>query len=229
MTKVKLVLLGMLAVFAVSAAASSSASAAQRYWDCQPVSGTGHWSNSHCTTPTTNGSWETKEITETKISIQSETAELKTTIAKEKVTIWCDKDAGKGFLLSGGKSSGEIEFTQCRLLDKNGNILGACTVSEPILVKFVDQLVGEHEDEIKPEPGEPFVNITVGGSLCALKGTFATTGTQTCEIPNPMQSLEEHQLECLPAGSNLKFGTEAATFKSNEHIHIPGAQWGITS
>jgi uncharacterized Zn ribbon protein len=239
MTKVKLALLGMLAVYAVSLAASAAASAAtQGYWDCQKVgTSTGRWNNSHCTARGGTEEWATKGLTgtETKgIEGTSSISILAGTILGKAITIECLKDIivkGKNSVLkAGGASEAEIVFRECKLFIE-GKLSGVCTVPD-ITLKVNDQLIhnakGEIEDEFTPTKAEEvFVEIKIEGAECALKGTFKVKGKQICEFPNASQSLVTHQIVCKPAGSTLTLGGAAASFTGEEHINVVGGpQWG---
>jgi hypothetical protein len=221
MSRVKLVLLGMLAVFAVSAAASASASASQAYWRCANVGATeGRWHDAQCTKKGSPEEFATREITSEEDTFSSKVSILKSAT----VTITCKVDEGRGKIETGGKSEGEIKFREC------STNLEHCAVVEPIVFKFTDQLLltsGIEEDEFKAtKANETFVEITLEGTSCALKGTHPVKGSQTCPLPNGEEPLIEHEITCTSAGSKLKFGSEAATFESTEHVTLAGANKG---
>jgi hypothetical protein len=240
MTKVKLVLLGMLAVFAVSAVASASASAAletRGAYVCANVGSGGQWKNAECSEKESNGKFSTKELGTEAVEGTSETSELAGKIGSVRTIIICKKDEFSGSLLSTGASSGEVKFRECVAEKENEGkrgILVNCKVKVPIEFKFTDQLLlntttGIFEDEFKATKSEEtFVEITIEetGGTCTIKGEYKAKGTQNCELPKATLALVTHEIVCKPEGSNLKLGAEPAKFKSTEKVKLSGGQAG---
>ena len=243
MQRMKLIMLGLLAVFAVSAVASESASA-HRYFREKCVEraegqGTKFLTEKECIEQPAKpipGKWEHETIGIANIEGTSGVSKLESVIAKETVTIECLKDVFTGTLEPGGKSKGEVKFTECKVFNKLHEELVACKVKEPIEFQFTDQLVGiagRPEDEFKPTKAEEtFVEITienVTGKNCLEKVTnLKVKGTQTCELPNAGALLVTHEIVCTPSGGKLKLGTEEAKFTSTEKVNLSGTagKWG---
>lgn len=240
MSKVKLILLGMLAVLAVSAVASATAEAKETigFWDCQPHEN-GHWENSQCTKAGPPDDYETEEIRETKAEGTSQTSELAGKLLGISVLIRCEKDTFTATLKAGGASEGEVKFTGCRVLTENESVLKErpeCIVKEPIEFKFTDRLIETGKqafsDEFKGilESGKTFVEITIenkGTEKCPVADTAKVTGTQTCPIPKAEEPLVTHEIVCTPTGSNLELGGKPAKFTSTEKVKLDSGQdWG---
>lgn len=226
MTKVRLITLGMLAVFAVSAVVSGSASAHRFITNkCVPwTNATIAWETlKKCEEQNPAGgdatkNWQHEEQTKAAVEGTSGVSKLEGEIAKTPVTIECKKDKFKGTLLTGGLSEGEVTFEECSIPGQ-----GTCVVPN-IKFKFKDKLIAGPEDEFEPETGTLFVEIKV--EVCALKGSYEVKGTQKCKLPEGEVFKIEHQIECTPAGSSLTLGGKAAKFTSNEHLHeVSGREW----
>ena len=145
------------------------------------------------------------------------------------ITIECKKDIFSGTIEAGGASKGEIKFTECTV-----PTAAKCKVTEPIEFSFNDLLVGPEpgvEDEFKGVKENAkkeiiFVEITLTGAECLLKGSYPVKGTQTCKLPGGETPGKEHTIECTPAGSKLKLGTEEAKFTSTEKVKLTsGKEW----
>lgn len=237
MNKVKLVLLGILAVYAAGAIASASASAAVGYWDCINVGkGNGQWKDSRCTMLGGEKEYSTKAITSEAIEGTSGLSRLAGKPFGVTTVIECKKDRATGTLEAGGASKGEVTFTGCTV-NAGGEALKECKVKEPIEFKFTDQLIinskGEIEDEFKATKAEEtFVEITIeqveGQPTCKLAVSNAKIkGHQTCEAPHGQEPLVTHELVCKPTGSVLEFGGKSAEFTSTEFLNIASAlPWG---
>lgn len=155
----------------------------------------------------------------------SGTSKLEGKVLGTTITIECKTDTFTGSIGSGGKSSGEVKFKECSV-----PTAPKCKVTEPIEFSFTDLLVGPEKgvkDEfIGTKTEERFVEITLTGSECTLKGTYPVKGTQTCELPGAETLAVEHTIECTPAGSKLKLGTEEAKFTSTEKVKlVSGKEW----
>jgi hypothetical protein len=218
-TRIRLILMSLLAVFAVGAVASASASATV----CEPLDKEGEWT--WCSAA--------KEIT-SPVEGTSGVSKLESEVGGKKLTIECTADTFKGTLEDpepsklDGASSGEIKFTGCSVVG-----VAKCTVHEPIEFKFKDQLINKPptkpEDEFKPNEGETFVEIKIEGAECAIKGTLKVKGTQKCNLDTTFETEQkEHELICTPAGSKLKLGEKEAKFTSTEKVkRVGGGVWSV--
>jgi hypothetical protein len=202
-------LLGLLAVFAASAIASSVASA-----HAYKVEGT--------------------EITKTfEVEGKDKGALLESKIAGLTIAIKCEKSTFKGTIEVGGKSTGTIEFTECKVYEVNSKsekvLLSACKVAEPVTAKVKDELTEKPVGErFTPASGTEFTKIEIKGETCTVKGSFEVTGEQTCKLPGGETEAEQHTIECIKSGSNLKLKKEVASFEATEEevkIKGGGKKW----
>lgn len=243
MSRIRLILLSLLAVFAVSAVASASASAhrfigSECFKPAIPNNANLKWSTQvKCekAMPKMGEAmepWEAEPLAvPAKVEGMSGKSVLKSEVMGVKVFITCEEDTFTGELEAAGASKGEVTFTKCAVLNEKGKQISSCTVKQPIEFKFKDQLVGALgavEDEFSPAvAGTPFVTITIEGSPCALAGPYEVKGTQKCELPEAGVLKEKHEIVCTEAGSSLKLGVEKATFESTETVKLKsGKNWG---
>jgi hypothetical protein len=158
---------------------------------------------------------------------------LAATVGGTEVKIHCKKDDFSGELELLGKNKGEILFLECKLVKPTTCTLTA-TEETDIHVNVLSQLVGAAG---APEvnfagagAGEKFVEITLTGASCpeGLSKTFEVTGNYTCELPKGEESLVEHEVVCKKmVGLKLKFGANEATFSSTANIHLATTNVGL--
>jgi|SRR5271166_461666 len=237
MSRIRLVLLSMLAVLALGAAASASASA-QRFFGptCSkedagsepPVKYDTIACNSK-TKPLPEREFQFKEIASgTKVKGTSTVSTLSATISGSTLTIECETDKFKGTLGTKGASSGTtIEYKKCKV---TGAFASTCTVPGTLTTNTLkDQLSssGRIEDTFEPETtGGTFIEIPVTGGSCSIEHTYPIKGKQTCEVDSTNAEAETlaatHKLICKTSGSALKLGSNAATYEGNATIELEG-------
>lgn len=194
MCKLKKLVVGALAVVALSAVAPAIASAHEFLVEGKPVTGEVNLK----TGLLTSGDWT-----------------LKTTVLTIKIEILC-KDAtilGGVILPSGLVDKIKIDFSECEVVKPAG-----CKVTEPIELNPLGGTLEKEpvEAKFKPESGETFVSIVFTGCTTeALNGSHEVTGTQTCALPKASESVALHEIECKATGSALFFGGNAATFEGS--------------
>jgi hypothetical protein len=208
MTRIRIIILSLLAAFAATVAAAGPVSAA-----------------------TTNKFYEgsgapQKEVPMgEKIDATVGTAYLRSEIAGAKIMIECTTNTFSGEVANvTGGSAGAIHFTGCSLFEiKNGikTAEPACTVTVPEF-KFKDQLIegaksGVVEDEFKPNAGTIFVEIKIEGATCAFKSAnpFKTEGTYiaTTDAEGEVSKVK-HEFVFTSCGSNITFATKKASFNN---------------
>ncbi len=208
--------MGVAVMAFVGAFASASASAAPHYLVCAEVAaGTGHWTNSTCTTAGT-GNWETKEVT-TALKLEGTLglSDLKSKIAGTAVTITCKKGKVSGTVETGGKSKATITYEECSIENE-----AACVVPN-IKAKVTDKLIesgGVIEDEFNEEGAGPFTTIVI--ESCALKSSLEVKGSQICKLPEGEVFKVLHELACEESGSSLKLGKEEAKYKGTASMQL---------
>lgn len=239
-SRIRIMLLSLLAVFAISAVAAASASA-HEFLVCQET-GTEKYTEHLCSTKNETGKWSFAAIAAGKsfeVEGTSGVSKLEGTIGGQKVIIECSTDVTKVTLEPAGATKGTITFSGCKIFSvtKGKKTLLKCVVNsvgeaaEKIKLTFLDVLVtgkgGGPEDEFKPAVAEkPFVEIETSGAECALVAKTAVTGTTICQLPEAEVGLVEHEIECSPSGSSLKLGATAAGFFSAAKVKIVGTGAG---
>jgi len=176
-------------------------------------------------------------------------ANLNSKIAGDKTEIECTKNKIVSFEIEpGGKSKGEITFEECgHLYTYTGGKRTSqanCPVIEPIKFAFKDKLIegpgGVEEDEFEPAvAGNPFVTIEIGstGTGCVLKGKYEVTGTYVASggiypapaggVPGGELEAVEHEQVFTSESSKIKFGSEKASFTAKvTEIKLSGANVG---
>jgi len=221
MTRIRLILLSMIAVLGISAAASVASAAAAEPLTRYSVEGIG-------------------EITES-LAIEGNvgTAQLNGLVLGNKLMIECTENK----LISGsikptGKSEGEINFAKCTVFlikSKKESQAGKCAVVEPIKFNFTDLLIvgpgGLIEDEFKPTGAENnFVTIEikkVGEEGCPIAGKYETKGSYVASLGAEGEVLKtEHELVFTSTGSKVKLGKEPASFTNRTTIKlVDGKSW----
>jgi hypothetical protein len=213
MSKVKLVILSMLAVLAVSAAASGTASAT-------PCSFCTHqWS--------ING---TLLATGAKEEVQGnglpyvQEGQFESVVSSIYLHLYCQTailpTGTENVILGGnpGRAKGKIEFTGCGVFQVNAKTWGSETLSackiaaEPIVATTEGVLTKAGVLELKGVGGmtiSKFEIVKVGNSVCAVEAKYEVKGTQVCVIPHNAVSLYVHVIECTPGGSELTTSVNA--------------------
>jgi hypothetical protein len=216
MTRVRVVLLSLLAVFAVSAVASSTASAAHVYLIEQ-----------------------TELLSSEAIEDQGQNMKLETKILNVPIFIQCQEELSTGTIKPKGESTFRIEMKNCYLVENNNGkkvFLPGCPIAEPIIAEGLDLLIEHSVDEFKGELNKEkglFASVELTSEKCALKGKYKITGAQICAIPEAEFEKVLHHLICTPAGSKLVLGggekTEPAQYFSEEQIRLKSLKvWAAT-
>jgi hypothetical protein len=193
MSKVRVVLLGVLAACALSATAMATQASAHEYLvEGKPVATGTHIKFKGKALATAPNGWL-----------------LLATIFTIKVHIRCTHIKFAGGILPIGISKAQFTFTNCTVLEPAN-----CTVKEPIATNQVKgELVNTPvEDAFTPEGTTEFAKITLEGANCGVSGTGTVEGKQTCKLPSAGTELVVHEVLCETSGSALKFFGAAATF-----------------
>lgn len=196
-------MLSLLTVFAVSAAASATASASATH--VFKVEGS-------------------EFTTEGVVEGDSLTGGLETKIAKLNTVLVCQEDIFEGEIKTKGESTAKIKFKNCYLIEnKKGKreFLVKCFVTEPVKAEATDELT-EHSIDLFKGIGkeEEFAEVEITGTECTLAGKYKVTGSQACTIPESEFEKAVHSLICTPAGSKLAFGKEAAQLFGEEQVKL---------
>ncbi len=200
MSKVKLTMLGLVAVLALSAAASATASAATHQWI---INGTAL------------GTGEKTEFQGNGLPYVQE-GQFETSIGGAPIHIHCQTpflpSGMKNVLVGGevGKAEVLLEFFGCVLssISKTGvsETISNCKIeSEPIEVVAEAELKEAGIVTFK-EKGAPFAKfgITKVTGTCVIEAKLEVKGTQACVVPHFGVALYVHVLECTPGGSSVE-------------------------
>jgi len=231
MSRIRLLLLSMFAVLAVSAIASASASA-----------------NAKCEGTTTivlcielAGELQELEGEEAFTSkLEPETESLLETEGLAHIV--CTAAADTGTFLSPAALAGTltvdnlvITFTGCTILEPVG---ANCEIKEgtiktaAIKGEALEPTTGNYEFDFQPETAGStvFAEITIkskAGKTCLIAKTAKVTGTQSCKLVAPEENAVVHLIECLESGSSLLFAEKTSTFKLIEEVELSGANKGV--
>jgi hypothetical protein len=212
MSRLKLVMLSMLAVMAVGVVASASASAA----NCEK-NANGKFALCLGASPgvLTAGGFNT-DVTRDGTSIY----ELKDAAG---IPVLCSAIKNTGGKIVGTATPSVtieglvLEFSTC-VVDEPAK----CVVTEPIKTESLKgEILKKEEIEFTPTTGEIFATLKFankGTEICSLKGLSLQIKTvegkgQGCLAPSIETPAKLHLLECPTSKSHLSFGGAAATFK----------------
>jgi len=237
MSRMKFILLGLLAAFAVSAAAASSASAEACHEQAGPEV-TMCVENVEFGSPTTASETFSAKIKPTTVSILKIPGVI--TITCKKASTPAMGSLGEFVVqdsLNPGVSDLRLEFSECTT-----TVAPHCVATEPIVANggtLGDNLDGvvESIEKVKFSPSEGTVFATVNlksvGGTCAFVGNnnvstknkVAGEGPE-CNLPNIKVENKEHEVVCEAAKSNLEFLGNAAEFSIEEVVELSGAKVG---
>jgi hypothetical protein len=239
MSRFKLIMMSVVAMFAVGAFASASASAITPvFLVCLEKAGSGKkFEERNCSKESGSGKFELVEVTEfLKVNGTSGVSTLKGTLLSAEIIITCKKDNFTGEIGPKGLSKGTVTYEECEA----GNSKEKFTSCEVPNIKFtfIDQLIenkaGGIEDEFKPaEAGKPFVEIEIKnktGKTCAEKSKEPVVGTQNAEVESSSLGAKLlRELTFKPAGSNLTYDGEPATYEGKVSIDLNNDDsWGAS-
>lgn len=233
--RIRVLLVSLLAVFAVGAVAAGSASA-HAYFVCKEA-GTEKYTEHECKTKSETGKWSWTEVTGTETfetKSESGPTTLEGKLAGVRVIIECKKDEDTGIIAKEGKSSDEvITYKECSLaqvVKHKREALASCKVGTEGTIKTAalkNTLINGKgigpEIEFEPESGTTFAEIAVTG--CSLESTNKVTGKQICQLPEATVGKVKHEVVCSPTGGELKFGGEPASYYGTETVSLTNG-WG---
>jgi hypothetical protein len=245
MSRIRVVTASMLAAFATIAVAAASASAHEFIVPCHKVSaanaGKGEWNNATCTESDKSNEYTKKLLTgETeKVEGTSSVSKLTATIAGASVEIECKKDTFSSTLEAGGKSgAGSISFKECTLLPNETKCKLTSSEKTEIPTSFkedqLEEVGGRLVDRFeKMGATNTFATIKiepVGSEKCTPEGEYKVTGSQYCDVDESNAEAKtlkkEHDLICTKTGSELKIGSNAASFTSTAKVKLAsGGEW----
>jgi len=217
MSRIKLSLLSILAVFAVGAVATASASAVE--FELTKV---------ECKGEVTTFCWEAETGTkEGLLELKGEQTFIATldpgtetlllgTLGAEESHINCTSIEVLEAVLRQPEPLIKpptalfiLHFFGCKLLPPESE---TCEVSAELTTKDIEGLFPTQEEvQFAPAEGTEFIGITynsVAGKTCLNEGAQAVKGKQKCLWSKPEEDVKEHLLICLGSESELTLGTK---------------------
>jgi len=197
MSRMKLVMLSLLAAFSLSAVASSTASAHEWIVNGKAVAAA-----------------EKVEVNGNQLQGNNQ---LEGVIAKSSVHITCQEvlapPAGN-ILEEKGKLKIKLEYKACTVY----TIAAEAVENQPNckVAGLTAEGAGElTEAGILTVKGAPFATIVISGTGCLLNGEYKVETTEVCSLPHYAVAVYVATIECNPAGSKeLKLGTESSKLYS---------------
>ena len=204
MSRLRLVMLGLLAAFAVGAVASASASASLEWFICNKPGGSiWLYTDSLCTKDSTGktGAWELSLLARgTSLNITSSGGPfiLKSKTHGIKLEIECSTQTGSGRIENptgggNGIDLATIEFKTCTMPKPGEN----CMIKEPITTNANTELItlgGKTLDLFTPDPaGQPFAELEIlgctGGAAVLNASGYKIQGKTSGAINNSTSTL----------------------------------------
>jgi hypothetical protein len=228
---VKLMMLGMVSMFAVGLMSSSSALALE---NCELQTGT------KFVICVEQGGKTLLVPTAVTFLSKKEPGTSSKLVVPELDTIECQNAENSGTFPAPGTTGTSItnlviKFTSCIQSTEPGK----CTVEEPITTKSINGGIsltagGEIDIVFTPTTGTEFATVTVlnkGTEVCSGKATLKVSGSQLCESNGEELFAITQLLVCLPTGSHLKSAGKANEFELTEEVWLDsgfeGNPWAI--
>jgi hypothetical protein len=243
MSRIRLILLGLLAVVAVSLVASASALGPPA-----ACGGTVTTTPNYCVAGYQLENSAGEPISE-EVEGTNGVAVLKAKIASSKAEIVCSKGKSTGTIEDGasgtvGKSTVTIKFEECQLVKPTSCKLSPADEMEIETTLLKGELAlnsGRIEDRLESKTGA-FAGISIEGkeSSCVIAevgrpNTFNVTGSQLCEVDSSNAVAEtaaaSHEIDCSPSGGSLKIGGNLAEMSDDGTAELSGPKahdaWSI--
>jgi hypothetical protein len=210
MKRFKIVGLCLVAVFAISAVASASASAAD-VWSVEGSTVFG-------------GTAKTEAISPSPISITGGK------LTGDGIEITCPTLTINGGLIKEGSSGSatSVAFSGClETVDQAECVLESSTITT---VAVTANIVGTNEIEFKPTTGTEFVTVklnNVAGKVCPVKGKFKVTGSARATFGTAQEEEVSHTLT-LNSKSALFINENASTIAGSGSLKLTsGKKWSM--
>ncbi len=226
MRRIRIIGLALVAVFAVGAIASASASAAND--KCHENAGT-EFQLCAEKSPTEAAFVELGSPEPTKFGTDGDQlvkSRLTGSLLGVASVVECQDIEILLTIEDSNKSTGTITFTSCKMIKPAGCKLSAAQEKE-IIVPVVDELSEEGAGKIGDEfwgatggptkEGEPFVTLHIEaepGKICLAPKEATISGSQWAEISNATVAKEHGEATALAANSEMTFGGNPATFET---------------
>jgi hypothetical protein len=224
MSRTRLMILALLAVFGVSAVVLPSALAEPK----KCATGSTHWVFCY-----NSGEEMSKQLVEG----SGGKAILASTIGGE-AKFECETSTLVAELDSLGKGGGTLTLHTCKETMPEGCKLSAAEKTE-IKLAFAETLSGEYKKGVPPEAAfagtgenEEIYNLMIEHetSACPIPGgKYKITGKQETELPNAEESLTEHEIVAKKSLSDLKVGGNAASLSATDQVKMSSSHGGSSA
>jgi hypothetical protein len=224
MSRTRLILLALLAVFAVSAVVLPSALAEPK--KCS--TGSTHWVFCYN---------NNEEMSLQKAEGSGGKAILASTIGGE-AKFECETSTLVAELEASGKGKGTITLHTCKETKPEHCRLTAVE-EKAIELPFVESLTSEYKKEVPVEAAfagtgsnEEIYNLTIEHetSACPIPtGGYKITGKQETELPNAEESLTEHEIVAKKSLSDMKVGGNAASLSATDQVKLSSSHDGSSA
>ena len=221
MSRTRLMILTLLAVFIVSAVVLPSALAEPK----KCATGSTHWVFCYN---------NNEEMSSQKIEGSGGRAVLASTLGGE-AKFECETSTLVAELESLGKGKGTLTLHTCKETLPEGCKLSAAEKTE-IKLAFAETLTSEYKKGVLPEAafagtgaGEEIYNLMIEHetSACPIPGgKYKITGKQETELPNAEESLTEHEIVAKKSLSNLKVGGNEASLSATDKVKMSSSHGG---
>jgi hypothetical protein len=224
MSRTRLIVLALLAVFVVSAVVLPSALAEPK----KCATGSTHWVFCY-----NNNEEMSKQVVEG----SGGKAILASTLGGE-AKFECETSTLTAELESLGKGGGKLTLHTCKETKPEHCKLTAAEESE-IKLAFAESLTSEFKKEVPPEAafagtgsGEEIYNLTIEHetSACPIPvGTYTITGKQETELPKAEESLTEHEIVAKKSLSDFKIGGDEASLSATDKVKMSSSHGGSSA
>ena len=224
MSRTRLMILALLAAFAVSAIVLTPALAEPK----KCATGSTHWVFCYN---------NNEEMSSQKVEGSGGTAILASSLGGE-AKFECETSTLVAELESLGKGKGTLTLHKCKETKPEHCKLSAAEEKE-IELAFTMSLSSEFKKEVPPEgafagtgSGEEIYNLTIEHetSACVIPvGKYKITGKQETELPKAEESLAEHEIVAKKSLSNLKVGGNEASLSATDKVKMSSSHGGSSA
>jgi len=224
MSRTRLIVLALLAVFGVSAVVLPSALAEPK----KCATGSTHWVFCYN---------NNEEMSNQKVEGSGGKAILASTLGGE-AKFECETSTLVAELESLGKGKGTLTLRTCKETKPEHCKLSAAEEKE-IELPFTVSLSSEFKKEIPPEAAfagtgsnEEIYNLAIEHetSACVIPAeNYRITGKQETELPKAEESLAEHEIVAKKSLSNLKVGGNEASLSATDKVKMSSSHGGSSA
>jgi hypothetical protein len=224
MSRTRLMILALLATFALSAVVLPSALAEPK----KCATGSTHWVFCYN---------NNEEMSSQKVEGSGGKAILASSLGGE-AKFECETSTLTAQLESSGKGKGTITLHTCKETKPEHCRLTAAE-EKSIELPFVESLTSEYKKGVEPEAAfagtgsnEEIYNLTIEHetSACPIPaGGYTITGKQETELPKAEESLTEHEIVAKKSLSDMKVGGNEASLSATDKVKMSSSHGGSSA